>query len=108
LLTTLILLSMYLLGFCIAMDYQWQSTNGKKIDFVKIKFHSNEIVGWHCVYNLNSIQYNWIWIIIEFKFNEEKWDVKWCRRHWKYIGDYGVGKKTFENIFSILNHLGIG
>jgi hypothetical protein len=40
----------------------------KWIDFVKIKFHSNENIKWHCM----QIKLNWNWIeiqIIQFKNN---------------------------------------
>jgi hypothetical protein len=49
-------------------------------------------------FEFNSIQLNLNHI--EFKF---KWKEMGCKMvHWKSIGDYVVGKKNFENTFSIL------
>jgi hypothetical protein len=78
-----------------------------------IRFNTIEFES-YWIQNQISIEIRWIELdssnLIELNSNsnEEKWDVKWCRRHWKSIGDYGVGKKTFENTFSILINLGIG
>ncbi len=95
----------------------------KWIDFVKIKFHSNENIEWHCIqlevnsiYSsvLNSIQFNFkilIQILLNSNLIEEKWDTNWCRRFWKSTHDYGWKSKLWKDIHSrerLSFYLGIG
>jgi len=51
----------HMLGLHITTYSQWRSIDGKKwIDFVKIKFHSNENIEWHWIQlELNWIELNW-------------------------------------------------
>jgi hypothetical protein len=88
------------------------------MDFLEIKFYLNENFEWHYM----EIEFNSRFVILfkNIKWNsnsiEEKWNANWCRRYWKSIHGYGVGKKkNFQNTkiqkdkhLSIPLYLGIG
>jgi hypothetical protein len=63
----------------------------KWINVVKIKFHINENMKWHCL----KLELDWIWNLIQLKLNwiQIEWDAHWCKRYWKSALDYGVEKK---------------
>ncbi len=77
LLTNLTLLSIYLLGLCIATNYQWQSTNGKKIILWKLSSIQMKLLDdivFTTWIQFNTIEVHWIeldpnWIQIQMKRN---------------------------------------
>ncbi len=85
----------YLFGFRVVAHYWWWINLWKIwIDFVKIKFHFNETIEWHCMQlEFNPIPIELNAIQQDSNSIEEKWDAKWWNMYWKFTYEYGVGKK---------------
>jgi hypothetical protein len=78
------------LGSMLLCIYQWWINNWcqKWIDFVKIKFHSNDNIEWPCVQiELNSNQF------IEFDLTIELW----LKFNWKKI-EMQIGEEGIETL----------
>jgi len=62
-----------LLGLHIIAHQKWQSTSQlikKWIDFMKIKFHPNENIEWHCM----NLEFQLHWLEFELNFNSTKFN----------------------------------
>jgi len=92
--------------YALPMMINWWKT---WIDFVKIKFHSNENIEWHCIQlEFNSIlkctQFNSIQLqnfnsnFIKFQFNWGEMGYKLVWRFWKSTHDYGWKTKLWKDI----------
>jgi hypothetical protein len=90
------------LGSALVLHYEWQSTQLTKtnwIVFVKIKFHSNENIEWHCMQlELNFKFSNWI----EFKYIELKRNVIQidAKGYWKNVLMTMVSRKNKNKILN--------